>query len=109
MSKILHKYKTKYNLESKAGEFTSEEIKKESAGGCDAFIFFSLIFPEDGSYSQTFFSFDGRNKGMDLNSNDLWKVWAMMTKNLTDRKKDLSPGKHFIAEATFDMIREFFK
>ncbi len=106
---MVHKYKTKYNLISKAGEFTSEEIRKEGIGGCDAFIIFSLIFPEDGSYSQTFFSFDGRNEGKKLNPNDLWKVWAIMTKNLIDQKKDLNSGKFFIAETTFEMIKELFK
>lgn len=106
VKKMSHKYKTKYKLETEFGEFTAEEIRKEGNGGCDAYIFFSLIFPEDGSYSQTFFSFDGRNEGKALEANDLWKVWAMMSKNLMDRKKDLPEWKYIIAEATFEMIRE---
>lgn len=101
-----HVYRTQYKLEPEHGEFSAKEIKEKKLGGCDAFLFFSLIFPEDGSYSQTFFSFDGRNEGKALNSSDLWKVWAMMSKNLMDRKNDLSPAKYFIAEATFEMIKE---
>lgn len=100
-----HKYKTKYKLKPEYGKFTEEEIRKERIGGCDAFIFFSIIFPEDGSYSQTFYSFDGRNKGKELSSNDLWKVWAMMSKNLSDRT-DLSEWKRELAEMTFNTIKE---
>lgn len=106
---MTHKYKTKYQLDADYGEFTKEEIKKEGAGGCDAFVFFSLIYPEDGSYSQTFFSSDGRNKGKDLDSNELWKVWSMFTKNLVDRKDELPEWKYQLADVTWDAITDMMK
>ncbi len=104
-----HKYKTRYKLEPEAGEFTAEEIREGGIGGCDALVLYSLIFPEDGSYSQTFFSFDGRTGGGPVNSNDLWKIWSLMTKNLIDRKDDLSVAKYSIAEGTWELIKELFK
>lgn len=104
-----HKYRIKYDIKVDCGEFTRDEIKKEGVGGCDAFIFFSIIYPEDGSYSQTFYSSDGRNEGRALGSSELWKVWAMMTKNLVDRKDDLPEWKYLIADSTMEMIWEMMK
>ena len=109
MIKMTHKYKVKYNIDPEVGEFSAEEIRKEGYGATDAFIFFSLIFYEDGIYSQNFFSFDGRNKGKSLSSNDLWKVWALLTKNLIERKEELHDTKYFIVKTTFEMIKELFK
>lgn len=80
-----HKYKMKYKFDPEYGEFSSEEIKESGMGGTDAMIMMSCIYPEDGSLSTQFWSFDGRNKGEELSTRELFKMWMMLGRNLSQR------------------------
>lgn len=100
-----HKYKLKYDLPHVPGEFSPDEIKKEGMSGTDALIVFSLLYPEDGSFSALTMSVDGRNDGKELDDNELFKVWALQAKNLSESKTLSNPKKRF-AEIVFEMFRD---
>lgn len=72
-------YKIKYDLPHEVGNFTGEEIKKEGKGGTDAFIFVSMLYPEDGSFSMRLLTKDGRTND-ELDANEIWKVWSMLAR-----------------------------
>ena len=95
-----HKYKLKYKVEHECGEFTKQEILNENAGGADALIIFSLIYPEDGSFSQNFSTVDGRT-GMSLPDNEVYKVWVLLSHRLANSKT--------LAEGTKELARTIFK
>jgi hypothetical protein len=100
----MHKYKLKYKLEHECGNFEKESIK-EGEGATDALLIFSLLYPEDGSYSQYHYSIDGRNNGQEISDNDLFKIWTMLTKRLSD-SKTLANNKKAFAGDVFKVIRE---
>lgn len=51
-------------------------------GGCDALLFFSILRPEDGSFSIWNDSYDGFNEMKPISSIELFKVWAMLATKL---------------------------
>lgn len=103
--KNTHLYKIKYGLDFKVGRFTKEEISEEQRGGTDALIFVSLLFPENGSYSQNHFSIDGRNEGKDLPDEDLFKFWALLCHSLA-KSETLSEDKRLFCEEVFEKHRQ---
>lgn len=104
----LGKYRLKYDLKYKAGAFTKEELGKQ--GGTDALVMGSCIFPHDGSYSQTFWSIDGRNGGKPLSDHDIFKFWIMMGAALGDPDRKLDEGRRMFASSVarqfFDMVKK---
>lgn len=56
----------------------------EFVGGCDALLFFSILRPEDGSFSIYHNSYDGFNELKPITSIELFKVWAMLASKLKD-------------------------
>lgn len=64
----------------------------------------SMLHPADGSYSQTYWTFDGRNEGKEMSADDEFKFWIMMAGTLRD-KPDLSPGKKAFAADVFETFR----
>lgn len=100
-----HTYKLKYFLKAESGEFKKEIADKEGCGLTDALLVVSMLYPEDGSYSQTFFSFDGNNKGEDISDNDLFKMWICIASTLKG-KSDLVKWKREFAETVFQSYRE---
>jgi len=99
-----HKYKLKYDLDTKVGEFTKEELEKDDAGGTDALILVSLLYPEDGSFSTYFTTYDGRNEGKNLEDIEIFKFWSMLSKRLSE-SNTLSVKKKEIASMAFEMVR----
>ena len=85
MAKPKHTYKLKYNLKTWPGEYSAEEIKESGQGGTDAFLMFSIIYPEDGSLSVQHTSVDGRNGGKELDGRELFKMWMLLGTNLAKR------------------------
>ena len=102
-----HKYKIKYDIKHEVGNFSKEDIQENGSGGTDAFVLFSIIYPEDGSYSQTHFSLDGRT-GEALDRNELWKLWSTLSALLA-KSDGLAEWKRFISETAFEMVREVIK
>lgn len=100
-----HKYRLKYDLKTEAGLFTSAEIKKNNLGGTDALIVISMVFSEDGSYSQMINSFDGRNDEMPVSDNDLFKVWILLAKRLGE-SQTLPTMKRAQANDTFESFQK---
>lgn len=93
-----HKFKLKYEVKSTPGEFTRKELETDpnDVGGTDALVVFSILYPDDGSYSAIHLSIDGRNEGKPLDSHELWKLWILFGTNLA-KKEDLSSEKREIA------------
>lgn len=100
-----HRYRIRYDLMKELGSFSREEV--EGHGGTDAFVFGSILHPADGSYSQTFWSVDGRKRdGPPLSDNELFKFWIMMGSSLCDPGRDLDEGKRGIVQMAWEMFRE---
>lgn len=98
-----HKYKLLYKPEG----YSVEEAKakaKEGFGSCDAMLFASLLYPEDGSFSCLFVSADGR-KGIqeDLDDNEWFKVWSMLAHRLA-KSETISPNKKELCHQVFEII-----
>ncbi len=102
-----HKYKIKYDIKHEVGNFSKEDIKESGSGGTDAFVLFSIIYPEDGSYSQTYISLDGMT-GEALDRNELWKLWSTLSALLA-KSEELPEWKRFISETAFEMVRDVIK
>lgn len=98
-----HAYKLKYKLDMEAGQFARSDID-EHHGATDALIVISCIYPEDGTYSQNFYSFDGRNEQNDLSANDLFKAWMMMGEALV-RRGDVPGANATALNAAMDAAR----
>lgn len=96
-------YKIKFDISTEVGSFSKDEIKASKSGGTDALIVFSLLYPEDGSFSMFHFSFDGRNKGEEVSHKELFKIWAMLTSQLS-KSESLSKEKKEFCKVVFDTI-----
>ena len=81
----MHKYKLKYYWNFENGEFSKEDLE-EGEGACDAVLFASILYPDDGSYSTLFLTVDGRTNET-LPDNEIFKVWLMLGKKLMDNKE----------------------
>ena len=107
-TKYEHKYKLQYEFKPKAGEFTAEEVRKSGLGGTDAILMFSCIYPEDGSLSVSHSSFDGRNDGKPMVSSEVFKMWLMMGRHLS-QAKDLDGFQQDLAAYPIDNYYKMMK
>lgn len=94
-----HWYKVLYEI----GEFSREDVLKSGKGATDAFVFMSLIYPEDGSFSMNFFSKDGRTQKL-LDDKELFKAWSMLAKRLSE-SETLEPTRKSLAGKVFNIVR----
>jgi hypothetical protein len=78
-----HKYKLKYDLSYKAGEFKKEDFEEDGSGGTDALIMFSCIYPEDGSLSTLHWSIDGRTNEP-CTDREIFKIWMLLGRKLSE-------------------------
>ncbi len=99
-------YKVKYSLEPEAGEFTAEECR-EAGGGCDAFMLVSMLYPDDGGFSQSVVSFDGRKDGDPLTDGELWQVWSVLAAGLarSESLREDWPNRHALVDEVHERIR----
>lgn len=98
-------WRCKYTIDMEAGRFTREDLEgDDKAGGCDAFVFVSMLYPEDGSYSQVVLSFDGRADGAELDDTDLFKVWSMLGAQLAG-SESLSSNRRALCQSVLDAMR----
>lgn len=98
-----HRYRLKYKLETEAGSFTREQIED---GGTDALMLISCLHPEDGSYSQTFRTMDGRTD-KPMAPKDIFKAWMMLGAALA-QKEDLDEGRRVLAETVIAILFNAF-
>ena len=95
-------YPIKYSVEF--GNWTIEEIGSD--GGCDQLLLVSItgrLATNGESVSIRFIGVDGKSK-QDLNSAQLFQIWATMAGNLSECE-DLSPKMKTIAEVAFDIVK----
>lgn len=102
-------YKLKWKFEEPEHSvegFTREEIRKDNASGCDAFIFVSIIEDPEGNTSTLVLGRDGRGEEIkDIEDNEIWKAWLMMAHQLSG-SKTLSENKKQLCGAVFETVRE---
>lgn len=104
-----HKYKIKLKfVDAEFGEFTKEEIIADEACGCDAYIYISLLYPQDGSLSVEVVSRDGRKNGDDLSDKELFKIWMMIGMMLAKSEK-LDDARKFLARLPMTEFNILFK
>lgn len=70
-----HPYRIRYDFRREVGKFQKEDANGK--GLTDAFIFHSILFPEDGSRDEAITSFDGRT-GEDLPPEEMFKSMVAM-------------------------------
>ena len=80
-------YNLRYRLDLEAGRFTKADADRaKNQSLCDACIFVSILYPEDGSYAALLRGKDARSGALrDLSPKELWKFWltvgAMLSKH----------------------------
>ena len=106
-----HKYRLKYTLKTEPGEFKESDPREKQEGLTDALVLFSILYPEDGSYSQMSISFDGRKvtdgKTYDVNDNDMFKLWILLGADLA-RSGKLGIAKHLFVKEVWQAFCEKF-
>jgi hypothetical protein len=105
MASTDHKYRIKYEFTPEYGEFSGEEVKRANRGGCDAIIFHSILYPEDGTFSCKTFSIDGRKGGDDLSAIELFKVWMLLGSQLAE-SEELDQARRYMARMPLEAMRE---
>ncbi len=100
-----YQYHISYQAEPHPNGISKAELEaKGNVGGCDAIFFASILFPPDGSYSVLFSSKDGRT-GEDLNDDEWFKIWMLLSKRLGE-SETLQEGKRDFAQFTWEAIRD---
>lgn len=97
------KYHVVYNITPHKEGITADEVP-EGLGACTALLIGSIIYREDGSYSTVFYGMDGRT-AEDLDADEMWKAWVMLSKTLAENNK-LSPNKRMLCRKVFETVRE---
>jgi len=98
-----NKYFVTYNLTSHPDGIAREQVP-EGDGAATAVAILSMIYPPDGSFSLLVASLDGRT-GETVSDKELWKVWTLMAKELSN-SATLSPNKKELCALTFDIMRQ---
>lgn len=101
-------YKVKYNFQCEFGNFSKQEVK-DYGGGTDAWIFVSMLYPEDGSLSLGIVSKDGRNPEKEgLDSIEIFKAWILLASELA-KDNELDLFRQNFAKQVFESFREIIK
>jgi hypothetical protein len=101
-----HKYRLTYDVEAHPEGLSPDELE-EGEGACDAAVILSMLYPEDGSYTWNITSVDGRTE-KELDGDELWKAWLMLTKHLSIRD-DMRPGKKETCHNVFVQVSSMLK
>lgn len=98
----MSKYHLTYESQAHPEGSTKEELEDEE-GACDAVVIMPLTFSEDGTYSWDLVTLDGRTETNELDGDELWKAWLMLTKHLSIRV-DLRPGKSEVCGNVYKQV-----
>lgn len=104
----MHKYKIRYELsiEDESKGYTKDEA--EEKGLTDGLLLFSVLFPEDGSYSQqAVFSYNGV-KRRPFTQDETFRLWMTLGLGLHDNG-ELEGWKNEIITVYADLIRKIYK
>ena len=96
-------YKCVYRIDTKRGNFSKESVPK-GYDAADSYIMINMKFPEDGSFGQSFSTFDGRT-GKPLSIAVVWRAWLVLATHLQDRE-ELPQWKRIIAESCIDLFNK---
>lgn len=104
----MHKYKIRYELalEDRDGGYTKEEADEK--GLTDGLLLFSILFPDNGSYSQaTVINYNGVEKRA-FTQDEIFKIWMSLGLSLHDND-ELEGWKREFIKMYAGHIREIFK
>lgn len=86
-------------------EGLAREQIPDDRGGCDAMLFASILYPEDGSLSIQFLGVDGRRSDRELQDREWFKVFAHLAKVLSE-SKELPLGQHELCVRVHDAVHD---
>src|ERR1700761_5540680 len=95
-------YPLTYEITPRPERVPASWVREQGLAACDAVVVLSMIYPEDGSFSLAVPSLDGRT-GEPVTDADLWKVWTMLAKNLSESPTLSAPKREF-CELTFKAV-----
>jgi hypothetical protein len=98
-------YPLTYDLKREDPPLPAGIVKARGRSACDAIVFLSMIYPEDGSFSLLVESLDGRKPGHErVSEQDLFKCWFMVGIRLS---KSLPQGwRRDLCEKVAQRVRE---
>ncbi len=99
------RYKLRWDLKFDCGEFSKKKLG--GRGGTDALVVASLLYPDDGSFSATWYSYDGRHQGRSLEDEEVFKLWALMAIRLSE-SETLGEGHRVFLTHVHEAIRDVF-
>lgn len=102
----MHKYGLRYDLATETQPGGYDKSEAGDKGLCDALLVFSIITPEDGSYSQGLLTFHGKEERV-LTQEEIFKAWLLLGFSLHD-KGELKGWKAQLVEAHTSTVRESF-
>ena len=97
-------YKVEWHMKHRPEGVKGDELDKLMCRGSDALFTASVAFPKHGGYSCYFDSIDGRT-GEQLDDNEWFKIWMMLSKRLSD-SRTLEPGRKEFAQITWEALRD---
>lgn len=102
-----YKLKYKLSIENDSQGYKREDAKNDEDGLCDALVFMSILYPEDGSYSFEAHSADGRS-GKQLDAIDLFRAWSILGMSLSENP-DLKGWQKQVTEVHASLMRDAIK
>lgn len=105
----MHKYKIRYKLsiEDRKEGYTAEE-RDEEQGLTDGILVVSMVYPEDGSYSQRIIMAYNGERHDAMTEGELFKLWMTMGLGLADTTK-IGDVYGDILDSFQEMVRSVFK
>jgi len=107
----MKKYRVKYKIDHEIGQFTKDELRKDGSGGCDAFVFASILRcnetgePHEGAKSIGFLSVDGRTDHSNIPDTEMFQVFGHLAKMVSELPGCLDWQRE-LASLTHEMIKK---
>ena len=97
-------YPISYDIQIHESGASPEWLDNAGRGGADAVVIWSMIYPDDGSFSLMPMSLDG-NSRQEVSDDELFKCWSMMAQQLS-KSTQLSAGKRDLCRRAFEVVRQ---
>lgn len=99
------KYHALLKLETRKEGVEKKDVP-EGVSAATGYLIVSIILPKDGSYSQMWYTVDGRSdKPFEDEGIAVFKAWSLMAESL-GKKTDLPDWQRKIAQDTFESLRK---
>ena len=99
-----HIYRVRYTLSHEVGSFSDNQAGEEQ-GLTDAFVFLSILYPEDGSYSILPITVDGRHGEKALDPIQEYKAWLLWGHAISEKLPDNDVRKE-VAAMPMELLRK---